>query len=86
MLTVNGVATKTISSFADLADEASRVIIGKYLPLDFDSEQFRNVAGETKPVGCRLSAGNGSPHLWLVKDSSLGNGSELRFAFIWIAD
>ena len=81
-LYVNGMTTKNIENYAELLDSASLNVLSDYIPREFDSEQQRNVVGETKPVGCRLT-GSG-PHLWLSKDSTLGKDSEMRFVFSWV--
>lgn len=81
-LYVNGMTTKNIENFAELLDSASLRVLSDHIPKEFDSEQYRNVPSETKPVGCRLT-GSG-PHLWLVKDSTLGKDSEMRYVFSWV--
>ena len=81
-LYVNGMTTRSIENYAELLDSASLKVLSDYIPAEFDSEQQRNIVGETKPVGCRL-VGSG-PNLWLSKDSTLGDGSEMRFVFSWV--
>lgn len=81
-LYVNGMTTKNIENYAALLDSTSLKVLSDYIPREFDSEQQRNVVGETKPVGCRLT-GSG-PNLWLSKDSTLGKDSEMRFVFSWV--
>lgn len=82
-LYVNGVTTRTINEYTELVDSDGLAKIGEYLPAEFDCEQQRNIKGENKPVGCRLCGGS-DPHLWLIKDSNLGDGSEMRFVFTWV--
>lgn len=82
-LYVNAITTRVISEFTELVDSDSLAKIGEYLPADFDSEQQRNITGENKPVGCRLCGGSDT-HLWLIKDTNLGDGSEMRFVFTWV--
>lgn len=82
-LYVNGVTKRTITEYTELVDSYGLAKIGEYLPVEFDSEQQRNIRGENKPVGCRLCGGS-DPHLWLIKDSNLGDGSEMRFVFTWV--
>ena len=81
-LYVNGITTQYIENYAELLDSASLKVLADYIPTEFDSEQQRNIIGETKPVGCRL-AGSG-PNLWLSKDSTLAPDSEMRFVFSWV--
>lgn len=81
-LYVNGMTTQKIENYAALLDSASLNVLADYIPTEFDSEQQRNIIGETKPVGCRLS-GSG-PNLWLSKDSMLAPDSEMRFVFSWV--
>lgn len=81
-LYVNGMTTQYIENYAELLDSASLKVLADYIPTEFDSEQQRNIIGETKPVGCRL-AGSG-PNLWLSKDSTLAPDSEMRFVFSWV--
>ena len=81
-LYVNGMTTRNIENYAELLDSASLKVLKDYIPTEFDSEQQRNIIGETKPVGCRL-AGSG-PNLWLSKDSTLSQDSEMRFVFSWV--
>ena len=81
-LYINGTTTNYIENYAELLDSASLKVLADYVPTEFDSEQQRNIIGETKPVGCRL-AGSG-PNLWLSKDSMLGPDSEMRFVFSWV--
>ena len=82
-LYINAVTTRTITEFTELADSDGLAKIGEYLPVEFDSEQQRNIKGENKPVGCRLCGGS-DPHLWMIKDTNLGDGSEMRFVFTWV--
>ena len=82
-LFVNGITTRLINGFTELVDSDGLAKIGEYLPVEFDSEQQRNIKGETKPVGCRLCGGSDA-HLWLIKDTNLGDGSEMRFSFTWV--
>lgn len=82
-LYVNAITTRTITEFTELADSDGLAKIGEYLPVEFDSEQQRNIRGENKPVGCRLCGGS-DPHLWLIKDTGLEDGSEMRFVFTWV--
>ena len=82
-LYINAVTTRFISDYTELVDSDGLKKIGEYLPLEFDSEQQRNIKGENKPVACRLCGGS-DPHLWLIKDSQLGDGSEMRFVFTWV--
>ena len=82
-LYVNGVTTRTINEYTELVDSDGLAKIGEYLPAEFDCEQQRNIKGENKPVGCRLCGGSDT-HLWLIKDSNLGDGSEMRFVFTWV--
>lgn len=82
-LYVNGLTTRIINEFTELVDSDGLAKIGEYLPVEFDSEQQRNIRGENKPVGCRLCGGS-DPHLWLIKDTNLGDGSEMRFVFTWV--
>lgn len=82
-LYINAITTRTISEFTELVDSDGLAKIGEYLPVEFDSEQQRNIRGENKPVGCRLCGGS-DPHLWLIKDTNLGDGSEMRFVFTWV--
>ena len=82
-LYVNGVTTRTIGNYTELVDSDGLRTIGKYLPTEFDSEQQRNVMNETKPVGCRLCGGS-DPHLWMIRDSSISEDSEMRFVFTWV--
>ena len=80
---INAITTRTITEFTELVDSDGLAKIGEYLPVEFDSEQQRNIKGENKPVGCRLCGGS-DPHLWLIKDTNLGDGSEMRFVFTWV--
>lgn len=82
-LYINAITTRTINEFTELVDSDGLAKIGEYLPVEFDSEQQRNIRGENKPVGCRLCGGS-DPHLWLIKDTNLGDGSEMRFSFTWV--
>lgn len=82
-LYINAITTRTITEFTELVDSDGLAKIGEYLPVEFDSEQQRNIKGENKPVGCRL-CGGADPHLWLIKDTNLGDGSEMRFVFTWV--
>lgn len=82
-LYINAITTRTLSEFTELVDSDGLAKIGEYLPVEFDSEQQRNIKGENKPVGCRLCGGS-DPHLWLIKDTNLGDGSEMRFVFTWV--
>lgn len=82
-LYINAITTRTINEFTELVDSDGLAKIGEYLPVEFDSEQQRNIRGENKPVGCRLCGGS-DPHLWLIKDTNLGDGSEMRFVFTWV--
>lgn len=82
-LYVNGVTTRMIGNYTELVDSDGLRTIGKYLPAEFDSEQQRNVVNETKPVGCRLCGGS-DPHLWMIRDSSISEDSEMRFVFTWV--
>ena len=82
-LYINAITTRTITEFTELVDSDGLAKIGEYLPVEFDSEQQRNIKGENKPVGCRLCGGS-DPHLWLIKDTNLGDGSEMRFVFTWV--
>ena len=83
-LYINAITTRTINEFTDVAvDSDGLAKIGEYLPVEFDSEQQRNIRGENKPVGCRLCGGS-DPHLWLIKDTNLGDESEMRFVFTWV--
>ena len=82
-LYINAVTTRFISDYTELVDSDGLAKIGEYLPAEFDSEQQRNIKGENKPVACRLCGGS-DPHLWLIKDSQLGDGSEMRFVFTWV--
>lgn len=82
-LYINAITTRTINEFTELVDSDGLAKIGEYLPVEFDSEQQRNIRGENKPVGCRLCGGS-DPHLWLIKDTNLGDESEMRFVFTWV--
>ena len=82
-LYINAITTRTITEFTELVDSDGLAKIGEYLPVEFDSEQQRNIKGENKPVGCRLCGGS-DPHLWLIKDTNLGDRSEMRFVFTWV--
>lgn len=82
-LYINAVTTRLINEFTELVDSDGLAKIGEYLPVEFDSEQQRNIKGENKPVGCRLCGGSDA-HLWLIKDTNLGDGSEMRFSFTWV--
>ena len=82
-LCINAITTRTINEFTELVDSDGLAKIGEYLPVEFDSEQQRNIRGENKPVGCRLCGGS-DPHLWMIKDTNLGDGSEMRFSFTWV--
>lgn len=82
-LYINAVTTRTINEFTELVDSDGLAKISEYLPVEFDSEQQRNIKGENKPVGCRLCGGSDA-HLWLIKDTNLGDGSEMRFSFTWV--
>ena len=82
-LYINAITTRTVNEFTELVDSDGIAKIGEYLPVEFDSEQQRNIRGENKPVGCRLCGGS-DPHLWLIKDTNLGDGSEMRFSFTWV--
>lgn len=82
-LYINAITMRTINEFTELVDSDGLAKIGEYLPVEFDSEQQRNIRGENKPVGCRLCGGS-DPHLWLIKDTNLGDGSEMRFSFTWV--
>lgn len=82
-LYINAITTRTINEFTELVDSDGLAKIGEYLPVEFDSEQQRNIRGENKPVGCRLCGGS-DPHLWMIKDTNLGDGSEMRFSFTWV--
>lgn len=82
-LYVNGMTTRAISGFTELVDSDGIAKIGEYLPVEFDSEQQRNVINETKPVGCRL-CGGADAHLWLIHDSTISEDTEMRFAFTWV--
>ena len=82
-LYINAITTRFLSDYAELVDPDGLKKIGEYLPSEFDSEQQRNIKGENKPVACRLCGGS-DPHLWLIKDSQLGDGSEMRFVFTWV--
>ena len=82
-LYINAITTRTINEFTELVDSDGLAKIGEYLPVEFDSEQQRNIRGENKPVGCRLCGGS-DPHLWLIKDANLGDESEMRFVFTWV--
>lgn len=82
-LYINAITTRTITEFTELVDSDGLAKIGEYLPVEFDSEQQRNIKGENKPVGCRLCGGSDA-HLWLIKDTNLGDGSEMRFSFTWV--
>ena len=72
-LYINAITTRTITEFTELVDSDGLAKIGEYLPVEFDSEH----------VGCRLCGGS-DPHLWLIKDTNLGDGSEMRFVFTWV--
>lgn len=82
-LYINAITTRTITEFTELVDSDGLAKIGEYLPVEFDSEQQRNIRGENKPVGCRLCGGS-DPHLWLIKDTNLEGRSEMRFVFTWV--
>lgn len=82
-LYVNGMTTRAISGFTELVDSDGLAKIGEYLPVEFDSEQQRNVINETKPVGCRL-CGGADANLWLIHDSTISEDTEMRFAFTWV--
>lgn len=82
-LYVNGMTTRAISGFTELVDSDGLAKIGEYLPVEFDGEQQRNVINETKPVGCRLCGGSDA-HLWMIRDSTISEDTEMRFAFTWV--